>query len=221
MGRVIPRIFENVWGEQSRSTRSAAYALACAVVLVLVCMFSWLMFPQSEDRLAEAQLLERQGDVQGALAAYTEILQSRPADHRALEGAAVCLLMLKRFDEALALQEQLASLETANVQIRVELGYNYLNHQERPADAVRVFAEAVELEPSAKHRCFLAQAQLALGAVSTAEWNLRQAISSEPNYPYAYHLLAGLLQSEGRAQEARDVVRQANCLGIDIVTETS
>ncbi len=41
----------------------------------------------------------------------------------------------------------------------MELGFNYLNHQNAPAEAVTVFQEACALEPTAQYLSFLAQAQ--------------------------------------------------------------
>ncbi len=48
--------------------------------------------------------------------------------------------LLGRHDEALALQERVVALDPKDVQTRIELGFNYLNHQKRAADAVRVLS---------------------------------------------------------------------------------
>ena len=144
------------------------------------------------------------------------MLKSEPDDTEALTGSAVCLMLLKRYDEALAVQERLAQLNPNDAQIRVELGFNYLNHQSRPADAVRVLGEAAKLDPSAKNLCFLAQAQEAADNAQGAEETLRQAMASEPGYAYSYQLLVALLQNEGRAEEAEQVIQHAASLGIDV-----
>ncbi len=51
---------------------------------------------------------------------------------------AVGLMSSGRFDEALLIQERIASLDPTDAQIRVELGFNYLNHQNDAARAVAV-----------------------------------------------------------------------------------
>ena len=109
--------------------------------------------------MAEAEQLEAQGDVEEAVVVYEEVLQENPDDVEALSRAAVDLAFMGRFNDALPLQERMVAPGATDVQTRVELGFNYLNHQERPNDAVRVFGEAAELEPSAKNLTFLAQAQ--------------------------------------------------------------
>ncbi len=159
--------------------------------------------------------LERDGDLEGALALYSKILASDPDNVKALSGAAVCFVMLNRYDEALAVQERLVELDPDDAQVRIELGFNYLNHQSRPRDALRVLGEAVTISPSAKNLCFLAQAQGATGDLGSAETNLRQAISIEPSYAYSYRLLASMLEGQGRAEEAQQVLDQATSLGVN------
>lgn len=83
-----------------------------------------------------------------ALSAYLQVLEKDPHDKEVMERASVCLLQLQRYNEALVLQERLVFLEPDNAQVRIELGFNYLNHQERPAEAAKVLGEAAELEPS-------------------------------------------------------------------------
>jgi tetratricopeptide (TPR) repeat protein len=184
------------------------------------CAASWFLPAGCGDRLSEAQALEQRGDVAGALQIYAAIVKSEPDNQAAIEGAAVCLFALKRFDEALGLEEKLATLDPTNAQIRVELGFNYLNHQDRPGDALRVLAEAAELEPTAKNLCFLAQAHLAVGDAGRAEQVLREAIDMEPDYAYSYRLLIGLLQGQGRMEEADEVAKLANSRGL-VLPETS
>ena len=92
---------------------------------------------------------------------------------------AVALAGSGRFDEALPIQERIAALDPNDAQIRVELGFNYLNHQNNPAGAVAVFKEAVALEPSSKCMTFLAQAYIASGDSTAAETTLRQAIGAD------------------------------------------
>jgi tetratricopeptide (TPR) repeat protein len=202
----------------SKSTAGGRTVKRCvrAVLVTLMSVACMVVFGGCSDELGDALKLERQGDLEGALAVYGEMLKSNPNDTEALTGSAVSLMLLKRYDEALTVQEHLAQLNPTDAQIRVELGFNYLNHQSRPADAVRVLGEAVKLQPSAKNLCFLAQALEAAGDTRGAEETLRQAVASEPTYAYSYQLLAALLQAQGRAEEAEQVIQQAASLGIDV-----
>jgi tetratricopeptide (TPR) repeat protein len=168
------------------------------------------------DPLASARELEEQGDLIGAVAAYQEVLQEEPDNVAALSGAAVCLLLLGRYGEALVLQERVVALDPKDVQTRVELGFNYLNHQGRPADAVRVLQEAASLDPSAKNLSFLAQAQAASGDAAGAESTLLQAVAADPGYAYSYTQLVRLLESQGRAEEAEQLTEEALARGIAI-----
>lgn len=166
--------------------------------------------------LERARDLEAAGDIAGAVSAYQEVLAERPEDLQALGGGATNLLLLQRYDEALPLQERITALDPDDAQTRVELGFNYLNHQDRPADAVRAFGEAVAIDPSAKHLCFLAQAESVAGADLDAENHLRRAIDAEPSYPYSYRLLYALLIEQGRVGEATAVSEQAKKLSISV-----
>jgi Tfp pilus assembly protein PilF len=204
-------------GRRGRKVRERLVRAAVVVLTFLICLVS---LAGCSDKLDAARDLENQGDVEGALEVYAQILKEDPQNLEALNGTVYWLLMSKRYDEALPLQERLAQLEPEKVDIRIELGFNYLNHQSRPADAVKAFGDAVRLDPSAKNRCFLAQAQEAAGDPPGAEQVLKQAIAAQPDYAYSYQLLAGLLQRQGRNQEAADLIKSAASLGID-VTKTS
>ncbi len=157
------------------------------------------------DRLEEARLLEANGDASGAVAAYREVIRRHPDDLPALNGLAVSLLTLQRYDEALRVQERIVALDPADAQTRTELGFNYLNHQNRPADAVWVLSEAAALVPSAKNLTFVAQAQIVAGQAEAAECYLRLAIEADRQYGFAYRVLAELLESTGRDGEAAEV----------------
>jgi tetratricopeptide (TPR) repeat protein len=168
------------------------------------------------NAMATAEGLVAGGDPAGAQAIYEETLAAEPDDLEALTGLAVVLAMQQKYDEALSVQERVIAADPADVQTRVELGFNYLNHQGRSSDAVRVFSEAVALDGSAKHLTFLGQAQISAGQVQEAEQTLERAIGTEPGYAYAYTVLAGLLDDQGRAEEADQVVAQAASQGITI-----
>ena len=140
---------------------------------------------------------------------YRNLLAGEPENLDALSGLAVALVMLQRWDEALAVQERVVALDADDTQTRTELGFNYLNHQDRPADAVRVFREAAVIEPSGKHLAFLAQAQIAGGDIDGAEQTLREAVETEPPYARAFSMLIDLLEESGRTEDAAQVGRDA------------
>jgi Tfp pilus assembly protein PilF len=129
---------------------------------------------------------------------------------------AVGLMSAGRFDDALPIQERIASLDPADAQIRLELGFNYLNHQKDPSRAVTVFKQAVQIEPSAKNMTFLAQAEVVAGDTTSAEAELRQAIEVDPSYPHPYGVLLSLLEEQGRTQEAAQLRQAAESAGITL-----
>ncbi|MCX8032904.1 MAG: tetratricopeptide repeat protein [Thermoleophilia bacterium] len=199
-------------GMRARSAALAALGLVLAVALASVI----LAFSGCSDRAGQARALQEQGHIEHALSLYKEILREHPEDTEALEQASVCLLLLGRYDEALVMQERVVALVPDNAQVRVELGFNYLNHQGRPADAARVLGEAASLEPSAKNLTFWAQALIACGDEARAEAVLRKAIESEPGYARSYEILYRLLSSQGRADEAQQLLEQAAAQGITL-----
>ncbi len=196
--------------------RKAAFLRIINIVTVVtVAAFSAVALGCS-DQMAVASALENRGDLSGAVEIYEQVLAKTPDDTNVLSAAAVDLLLLGRYDDALSLQERIVALDRADVLTRVELGFNYLNHQERSSDAVRVLCEATLLEPSGKNLAFLAQAQIASGDGTGAEQTLRRAINIEPTYPYSYVLLAKLLQNAGREQDAEQVEEQARLHGVTV-----
>jgi tetratricopeptide (TPR) repeat protein len=197
-----------------REVRSAP-CWVCALILAFVlAVCVWVS--GCADPTSNARELEHAGDWQGALAAYQGVLAEKPDDLTALSGAAVALMMLKRYDEAIGLQERVVAGDSRDVQTRVELGFNYLSHQNRALDAVRVLSDAVKLEPSSKNMTFLAQAQRAAGDIEGSEHSLRKAIEVDPGYGYAYTQLAALLTEAGQHDEATQVIEDARSRGLDV-----
>ena len=199
----------------SRSSRQLrSRRLGPSGVFVLVLTLFGLLLSGCGDRVDEARQLENAGDWPGALALYSEILAEDPDDLRALTGAAVAAMLLGRYDEALGFQERLVAADPDDAQIRVELGFNLLNHQGRPGDAAVVLGEAVALELSAKNLTFLAQALELSGEVREAEAALRRAIEVDPAYVFSYTQLIRLLEGEGRLDDAAEVKEAAAALGL-------
>jgi tetratricopeptide (TPR) repeat protein len=180
-------------------------ALICGVIVMLASP----MIAACGGKLAEAREYEAAGDWAGALKVYEEVLGEHPESVEALSGAAVALMILQRYDEALTYQELVVAADPTDAQIRLELGFNYLGHQDRPLDAARVMGEAATIDPSAKNLTFWAQALEASGDLKGAEDALRKAIAVDAEYQYARSELVELLEAQGRMDEAAEVLEDA------------
>ncbi len=181
-------------GRSTRGSKSAALVIGCAAMLLALVTLG------CDSAMGTGRQALEQGDWRVALAAFEQVLSHDPESLEALSGAAVSLLALKRYDEALAHQEKLVQLDPSDAMTRVELGFNYLNHQGRPQDAVSMLQEAVQLEPSAKYLTFLGQAQQQAGDVDGAEASFRRAIEVDPSYSYARDQLGRLLEGRQRGE---------------------
>jgi len=188
---------------------------ACCLVVVGLILGAGVV-AACADPASEARALEGKGDLSGATSLYRQILQEDPDNVDILGALTSDLTLLGRYDEALPLQERVVALEPKDVQTRVELGFNYLNHQERSADAVRVFTEATAIDPTAQHLTFLAQAQIVSGDTAGAEQSLRRAFDVDPRYVYSYIVLERMLVSQGRLAEAAEVKDLATLRGVKL-----
>jgi tetratricopeptide (TPR) repeat protein len=173
------------------------------------------------DAQTDAQALIQKGDLAGAEGIYRQVLKADEDDVNALNGLAMTLMLQHKYDEALPLQERVIAADPSDVQTRIELGFNYLNHQNRSDDAVRVLAEAVALDGSAKNLTFLAQAQEIAGKIVEAELTLRRALQVDPQYAYSYIILIRLLEKDLRHSEADAVRALAAQNGVEIDTGQS
>ncbi len=68
--------------------------------------------PQRLDYLAEALMLERQGDLDAALTSYRLALREKPEDHRVLVNMAIAYTRLQRSDEAIRCYRRALDLST-------------------------------------------------------------------------------------------------------------
>jgi tetratricopeptide (TPR) repeat protein len=91
----------------------------------------------------------------------------------------------------------------------VALNRSETNHDPSTrATAISELRRAIELDPrQAKARVALADAEIADGQTSAAEAELRRAIRIDPTESSAIYKLALLCQREGKAQEARRLLR--------------
>lgn len=188
-------------------------ALAALIVVISV-----LALVGCSDAIGEAEALAASGDTAAAEAVYRKVLAKEPENLEALSGLAVVLALQGKFDEALPFQERVVEADPADVLTRVELGFNYLNHQDRSNDAVRVLGQAVDLDKSAKNMTFLAQAEAVAGDVGGAERTLREAIELDPQYAYSYIVLIELLEDDQRDADAAEVKDLATSRGVNTDT---
>ncbi len=185
------------------------------IVLMALVLLAYALSGCAEE-LSAARDLEAQGDLAGAVEVYRGVLREEPEDLDALRSLALDLLLLNRHDEALQVQEKIVGLDPKDSLTRVELAFNYLNHQGRSADAVVYLKQATHLESSAKNWAFLAQAQIEAGDSQGAEDSLHRSLELDPAYPLAYSVLVGLLEGQGRSEEALDVRNQATVNGVTL-----
>ena len=214
--RSEPMLYEQLNAAYLEEDHLKWIPLAFFGVVVVLLVMAALLLGGCGSALDGAQDLERAGDYQGAEELYRGILAESPDHLGALRGCAVALYLQHDFDGALPLQEKVVALDPTDVQTRIELGFNYLSHQQEPTKAEGVLREAAELEPTAKHLTFLAQAAMAAGDAVGAEASLRQALSIDPQYPHAYMVLIRLLEGQGRDSEAAAVNQAANEAGVKL-----
>jgi Flp pilus assembly protein TadD len=205
-------------GLAGKKRKALAVSRGRVIAVLIGALFLSAALVGCGGELGRAHSLEREGDLSGAVAVYRTILQKNADDLQALNGLAVDLVLLREYAEALPVQERVVSLDREDVQTRVELGFNYLNHQDRPVDAVRVLSEASLLDPTAQHLTFLAQAQIRSGEDGRAEQTLRSAMEADPQYAHSYSVLSSLLLANGRTAEAAELKEEARLHGATIAT---
>jgi len=158
---------------------------------------------QTEAQWALAQRSRNAGDLEEALEIYAQVAEGDgPLAERARRGQAETLIVLDRFEEALALLEPEEDQEpTADILLlRARATAGAGDTQE----AARLLNRAIELAPN-DPRPFLRRAQLFAGdrdQFSDVIADLDQAIRLQPSLVIARQLKAALLTREGREGEA-------------------
>jgi Tfp pilus assembly protein PilF len=201
-------------GQSIRVTSRAAGKVLRNVALLSVLLVTILVAVGCSNDLSQARKAEKAGDLASAVSLYQERLRTSPDDLAAVKALAGIFYLERKWDDALPVQEKAVALDPKETQIRVELGFNYLNHQGQPGKAVVVFQEAAALEPTAQYLGFLAQAQLAVGDQQTAEATLRQGLTKDKSYGHTYVLLIPLLERQGRTAEAAQLREAAQSAGV-------
>lgn len=191
------------------------------VVAPIVAMLVWLALAAivmggCSSTTSQGAKYERDGDYQKAASLYKDYLQNHPNSADVIAALGSDLYILGQYDQALPYQEKTVKNNPKDAQTRVELAFNYLNHQSRPADAVKVLQEAVAIDGSAKYLTFLAQALETTGDDANAIVRLREAIAKDPKYGHSYMVLYSLLGELGRTAEAAQVKADAAQHGVTV-----
>ena len=87
--------------------------------------------------LKTAGLLERRGDIDGAIAIYKGVLDNDPRHHSSIQKLKSIYMNYQRYDEGIKFLRGRLAKESNNIKIYAELGeFHYLNDQQKEAAAV-------------------------------------------------------------------------------------
>ncbi len=165
-------------------------------------------------RLLLGEILERQGRVAEAVAAYRRVDPASPYAWMARLRVAEGLERLKRYDEAISELEALAAERPDNFEPLFRAG-NMLRAQERFAEAVEVYDRAFARlgTPVAPHWTMHYFRGIALersGQWERAEKDLLTALDLEPEQPYVMNYLAySWVEQKTNLEEAKKILIRA------------
>ena len=150
-GEETGTMIENAATEQiAMKRRSPGRFALLTMALVVAFGVAAFLIAGCGDNLSAAKAAELAGDLKTAERLYQERLQVHPDDLGAIKGIAGVLYLERKWTEALPYQEKAVARDAREAQIRVELGFNYLNHQSSPQKALVVFQEASTIEPTVR-----------------------------------------------------------------------
>ena len=165
-------------------------------------------------RLLLGEILERQGRVAEAIAAYRRVDPASPYAWMARLRIAEGLERLKRYDEAISELEALAAERAENFEPLFRAG-NILRAQERFAEAVKLYDRAFARldSPIAPHWTMHYFRGIALersGQWARAEKDLLTALDLQPEEPYVMNYLAySWVEQKTNLDEARQMLIRA------------
>lgn len=160
--------------------------------------------------LDQAMQLHLEGRYLESEALYRQIVKEHPDSAKTLHCLGFLLQQTGRLEESLDLIEQSLAIDDAHA----EWHYNHgivLDKLGRGVDASEAFSRSLKLNPS-NYFCWtnLGAVLEKNGSSDLAEQAYREAAMRDPHCKDAYYLLASLLASQGRFDEAR----YFNCRGI-------
>lgn len=158
--------------------------------------------PSVEDLAREANRLEDEGNLDGAIAEYKEILLSSPDDVRAMNSIAGLEGVRGKFSEELRWTELALSVQPRYALAWVNRG-NALGALGRPDEAEEAFVRALEIEPQ------LPEAHNGRGVLAErrrdfelAAQHFRRSVVVDPKFEAGWFSLAAALANLGRFEEA-------------------
>jgi tetratricopeptide (TPR) repeat protein len=165
--------------------------LAILGIILYVQKPSWIMAKLPEPTvaptrsaisfLADADIAYRSGNINGAIAAYEEVIRLEPSNPKPLAELSALYLILKKLDESYKLAQQAVALaphdvEVLNAAARIE---NWRGENEK---AIQYAFDAQEIEPgNATTLAILAEIYTDEGNREMAQQSLDQALALEPN----------------------------------------
>ena len=173
------------------------------------------LLAKSEESLARAAELQRDGRFDEALRLYRGILADRPGHVDALNLGGVALVQLGRAAEALPLLHRAATAARDRADVHYKLG-GALKALGRLADAAAAYRRALAIEPDdAPSLNNLGFVLSELGEYAAAETALQDAVTVEDDYAEAHNNLGAVLTELGRLDEATTAIGRALALRPD------
>lgn len=172
-------------------------------------------------RLAQWDVYTEQGEHQRALDAVRPVPDTHPLSRRARFLAAVSLINLKRFDEALTALTEL-NRQKSDAAVLNNMGIVLLRRKPGPAGGspVSYFSDASKLDPEDADLFFnLGYAYFTGGDPKAASYWLREAVRRNPTDDEAHYALGVALQAAGSDAEAareKELARQLSSKWADI-----
>ncbi len=171
---------------------------ALAPALGLAAVFALMTYQRNEDFRSDMSI-------------WSDVLEKRPNNPRALNNVGLDLGNEGRVDEAMALFTKALTLDPGFTDALSNMGAMF-EKKGRLEDAVSYYRKAVSLQPehmNAQHN--LALALHRLGLLDEAEQRYLQVLKLNPDYVAAHNNYASLLLTRGRVAEAiahlKEVVR--------------
>lgn len=173
------------------------------------------LLAKSDESLARAAELQRDGRFDQALRLYRGILADRPGHVDALNLGGVALVQLGRAAEALPLLHRAAAAARDRADVHYNLG-GALKALGRLADATAAYRRALAIEPDdAPSLNNLGFVLSEMGEYAAAETALQNAVTIEDDYAEAHNNLGAVLTELGRLDEATAAIGRALALRPD------
>ncbi len=149
-----------------------------------------------------AELMERQGNIDRAIAEYTEGIRIVPGATDLRKRLSLLLIRRDRLPEAADQLLNVVRLDPADADARNNLGV-ILEQQGRPDDALAQYSEALRLRPAdARAHANVADVLGGMGRFTEAAAEYRESLRIEPRHPNRRYNLAITLFRLGETREA-------------------